>query len=827
MLVIPTDALLAATACSLTLLALCACAHAELRRAHRRLTRELSESHQQLHESQRLAEIGSWELDLRTRTLNWSHEVFRIFEIDFDKFKASYDAFLALVHPDDRERVNETYRASVDTHTPYDVVHRLLMTDGRIKQVRERGMTYYDCSTGHPLRSIGTVQDITREVVLNEALEHERNLITDLLNAAPIIIMITDPHGRIKYANHFFEDLTGYRSHDAVGREWTTLLRCPLHGSPLRDRFAKIVADGAPDSYVGAIESRTGERFDIEWYHRAIKVGQDDRIGLLCIGLDISERRRLQEANRLSESRLRNVIDALPAWIAVCDPHGRVLDANRAAAEPFNQRAEEMIGSKLWALPWAAVSQERRGRVRLAAQNAARGQAARADFALSVRPGRPLMVRGSISPVRDDKGVVEYLVAFATDITERKLIESELASLNRDLYRQLERLRESEDRFATLFRANPIPTGLRRLHDDTLLDANPAVEKLLGVPRSALVGRRLADLNLYFSPQQRDQVMRRVTRGERLVDHEITLRTASGERRTVLMTVESLSLGGEPCGLYALVDITERLRTENQRKDLEAQLHEARKMEALGAFAGGIVHDFNNLLTIIFGNIEVALREIAPAGPTRRSLELIELATRRGTDLVRRISAFARGQQQTVHLINLAVVVKDICTLLKSSIGDAIEFRVDIGHAPLIVLSHEGQIHQILANLITNAVQALEAERGCVIVSLHARPLAQPLKGRVTPILPGNYVVLSVTDTGPGIDATVQSRIFDPFFTTKHAGLGTGLGLAVVDGIVRSLGGHITLESGARGSTFFIWLPAAPQAAPVPQSASDAGRPSP
>lgn len=785
------------------------------RRALRSTVDELAEVRRRLSESQRLAELGSWELDQKTDTLSWSEETFRIFEINPKKFGASYDAFLALVHPDDRTRVNRVYTSSISAGVPYEIVHRLCMADGRIKTLRERGVTHYDQETSRPLRTIGTVQDISREIALKEDFERERGFAAGSPKAAPAIVLLTDTAGRILHANNVLEDLTGYRQEDLKGKDWLTVLVPAEQGSGLRAHLASARGEGPNRPYVATIVSRAGRPIEIEWYHHVLEDQNEVQTGLLSIGLEVSGRERLDEARRASESRLRNVLDAFPDWILVCDLDGRILEVNRAAAKPFNRAADQFIGIKLWDFPWATVSAERRARVRLAVQAAARGETVRGDFAVHTSPENTRMVRGSISPVRD-AGDVAYLVAFGTDITERGRMESEVATLNQGPQSRLERLRESEERFARLFRSNPIAIGLRRLRDDVMLDVNPAFEALVGRSREHLVGRHMDDLDLYYDPRDRREIFERVARGDRLNDYEVRFKSATGEPRPVLMTGEYMLLGGEPCVIACLIDITQRVHTETARKALEAQLHEARKMEALGAFASGIVHDFNNILTVISGNTEVALRDTPPVAETRRSLELIQLASRRGTELVRRISAFAKGQQQPACSIDLTAIIKDICALLQPSIGDAMDFQVEIEPDLPRVLCDEGQIHQILGNLVTNAVHALATGPGRIVVSLRARRLAEPFKGRVATISPGSYVVLSVTDTGPGIDSLMQSRIFEPFFTTKPASLGTGLGLAVVEGIVRSRGGHVTLESVVgTGSTFYVWLPTALSSTPV------------
>jgi signal transduction histidine kinase len=250
-------------------------------------------------------------------------------------------------------------------------------------------------------------------------------------------------------------------------------------------------------------------------------------------------------------------------------------------------------------------------------------------------------------------------------------------------------------------------------------------------------------------------------------------------------------------------------RIEKERK-LEDQLRQSQKMEAIGTLAGGIAHDFNNILAAIIGFSQLALEREADGRPVRQHIEKVVSAGMRGKDLVRRLLAFSRKSEQEKMLLRLSDIVEESVELLRPSLPPGIDVRFTITSASSRVLADRTQMEQVIVNLCTNAAHAIGNNRGVIAIELADVALGQ--EERPGPALkPGDYVRLTVKDTGKGMTAEVMQRIFDPFFTTKKSGEGTGLGLSIVHGIIEGHGGAIIVESmpGA-GTQFSVYMPLPP-----------------
>ena len=256
-------------------------------------------------------------------------------------------------------------------------------------------------------------------------------------------------------------------------------------------------------------------------------------------------------------------------------------------------------------------------------------------------------------------------------------------------------------------------------------------------------------------------------------------------------------------------DLTARKKIETQRNVLEGQLRESQKMQAIGTMAGGIAHDFNNILGAILGNVDLARQDAGIDSPALISLTEIEKAGRRARDLVRQILTFSRNESPKRNSIQLAAVVQETARLLRVGLPQSVELRVKIDPTTPHVLADETQVEQALLNLCTNAIQAIGSERGIVSIELGS---GQPDAGEVErrESTREQYVTLAVRDTGSGIDPDTLQRVFEPFFTTKPMGQGTGLGLAVVHGVMRSHQGTVGVRSKpGQGSVFTLYFPPA------------------
>jgi PAS domain S-box-containing protein len=337
--------------------------------------------------------------------------------------------------------------------------------------------------------------------------------------------------------------------------------------------------------------------------------------------------------------------------------------------------------------------------------------------------------------------------------------------------------------------------------DETLKFVNPKTETLTGYTAEELAKMPFADI---IHPEDRTMVFNRYRKrikGEkppRLYSFRI-LSKLGMELEVELNTVR-INWEGRPATLNFLRDITEQ-------KKLEVQLRQAQKMEAIGTLSGGIAHDFNNILGIILGNTELAMDDVPEWNPARGNLEEVRKACLRAKDVVRQILSFSRQTEAEQKPMRIVPILEESLKLLRASIPSSIEIFHDVQTDVDTILGNPTHIHQVLINLCTNAAHAME-EGGILAITLTDHLLVESDANQYPDVPPGRYVKLSVKDTGCGIAPEMMNRVFDPYFTTKDVDKGTGMGLAVVHGIVKGHKGGISVKSKpGEGSTFDILFP--------------------
>lgn len=412
----------------------------------RKAEEALMQTAARLNEAQRIAHIGSWELDLVHNILTWSDEIYRMFEIDPQKFGASYEAFLEAIHPDDREAVNFAYTNSLKTKTPYAIDHRLRFADGRIKYVHEQCETFYD-EEGKPIRSVGTVQDITERKLAEEALRHlsQRNEL--ILNSAGEGIYGTDVEGNITFVNPAAAKMLGFSSEDLIGKNSHRVFHhtkadgqpypiseCPLH---------KSLKEGS--IYRGEVEvfwTKSGQKFDVENVNTPL-VEEGKIVGAVVVFRDITERKRAQESLRLAYAYNRSLIEASLDPLVTIGPDGKITDVNSATEQATGYPREKLIGTD-FSDYFTEPEKAKAGYLRVFETGAVR------DYALEIRhkEGKVTPVLYNATLYRDEAGKVMGIFAAARDVMELKRVEEELRRLNVELEHRI------QERTAQLQEAN-------------------------------------------------------------------------------------------------------------------------------------------------------------------------------------------------------------------------------------------------------------------------------------------------------------------------------------------------------------------------------------
>ena len=511
-------------------------------------------------------------------------------------------------------------------------------------------------------------------------------------------------------------------------------------------------------------------------------------------------RKKAEQALKESEEKYKELANSLPQIVFEMDKTGNLTFANHNAFELFGYR-QNNFNTGLNALEML-IPQDRESALENMQRVLKGAVLSGIEYTALRKDGGTFPVMIHSNPIiRENKPV--GLRGIMIDLSEQKHSE--------------ESLRESEFRFRSLFDLSPQAIALTELQSGDLINANAKFCEITKYRMEELVGRSTKELGLY-SKTDRGQFIKELQTSGEVRGLEMDFTAKDGSVIKALMFARPVNIAGKSCIITVFHDLT-------AQKWLESQLRQAHRMEAIGTLAGGIAHDFNNILFPIVGFTEIAMDDLPEDSTARKSLDQVIRSAMRAKDLVLQILTFSRQHDHELKPLKVQLVVKEALSLIRSSLPATIEIRQKIDKHCAMVMADPTQIHQIIMNLCTNAYHAMAETGGTLEVILSEVELtADGLTG--LDMDPRTYLCLKIGDTGHGMDQSVVERIFEPYFTTKEKGKGTGLGLAVVHGIVKSYGGDIRVSSVPdKGAIFTIYLPLIKEVFDTSETVTDEGLP--
>ena len=494
---------------------------------------------------------------------------------------------------------------------------------------------------------------------------------------------------------------------------------------------------------------------------------------------------RADETLKESATRYRTLATNLNVGIYrnTIGVEGKFLEANPAIVEMFESGSrEEFLKAKVSDL-YKNLHEREAFNKKLIKTGSLRNQ----ELELQTKNG--LVFTGSVSAVavRDKKGGIKYFDGVIEDITKQKQAE--------------DALRENEGRYRALF--NSSFDAIFISEKGICLDQNQTAERMFGYTHTEAVGRPGLE---WIAPEDREQVKNNMMSGHEN-PYQITALRKDGTTFSTEIQGKMINVADRSIRVTTLRDITERKQAEAEKEKLQSQLTQAQKMESVGRLAGGVAHDFNNMLGVILGHAEFALEKAEPGHELHADLKEIQSAAKRSADITKQLLAFARKQTISPRKLDLNDTVESMLNMLRRLIGEDIDL-VWKPSAHLWPLKMDpSQIDQILANLCVNARDAI-AGVGKLTIETGRKTFDEEYCSEHPGFIPGEFVLLAVSDNGCGMDKDTLKNLFEPFFTTKGIGKGTGLGLATIYGIVKQNNGFINVYSEpGQGSIFKIYLP--------------------
>ncbi|MBI3396522.1 MAG: PAS domain S-box protein [Spirochaetia bacterium] len=770
----------------------------------RRSQDELKEQTLLLNESQRIARIASYKTDLITGEWSGSSMLDEILGVPPD-FHRTLKSWAELIHPDDAPGVNAYLQNQVlEKGQPFNRRYRIIRpVNQSVRWVHGFGELQRNAD-GKIIGMIGTLQDVTDLKLTEEALVEREKEFRAMSEQAAVGVVRVDSHtGRFIWANRKFSSMLGYPHEELMKLTFQDVTH-PDTRDEDSDRVRRLVRG---DFREFTIDKRYVKKDgSVLWGNLSVSAlwnPDEPPRHHLAIVQDITERKRAEEALRAASLYARGLLEASLDPLVTISPEGKITDVNQATELVTGLQRDILVGTDFSAY-FTDPQKAKAGYQKVLLEGLVR------DYPLTIRhqTGKETKVLYNAVSYLNESGTIQGVFAAARDITERE--------------RAAEALRENA---AQLRRAQEIAhmgSWVWNVKTNTVTWSDE-MYRIFGVDKDTFDGDLEAIVKKAIHPEDRKAVEasnesvakfgKPIPLEYRVVRPDGTIRNVWGEAGDSIHDSDGsiLSLSG------IVLDITERKREEKDRERLLEQLNQSGKLEGLGTLASGIAHDFNNILSIIMGHTQRLKDQPTISSESAKSIDAIETSALRGTAVVRQLLTLARKDESVSKPVSLNDIASEMRSLLEATFPKTISVTVDLNADLPPVLADASQIHQVLLNLCVNARDAMQ--QGGRLTIATKKVGRDAVLADFPTANASEYVVMSVTDTGIGMDAETKRRIFEPFFTTKAVNKGTGLGLSLVWSVIQNHRGSIAVDSRpGHGTTFRLYFPVAEQTLEVPRN---------